>query len=80
MKKYRARWDHWYWHNGKKCGEGSSWLTDDQHVHFTPSEAAVGTLGETVNRIAQMSLNEPGTVTNGVWVLERKRKGWVAVQ
>ncbi len=47
---------------------------------FTPSKAAVGTLGEIVNRIAQMSLNEPGTVTNGVWVLERKRKGWVAVQ
>ncbi len=80
MKKYRARWDHWYWVNGKKCGEGSSWLTNNDHVHSCSAEAAVGTLSETVNRIARMSRNEPRTVTSGDWVLERKHKGWVAVQ
>ena len=80
MRKYRARWDYWHWNKGKKCNEGSCWLTDDDHIHVSAARAAVGTLSETVNRIAQMSRCEPRTVTSGGWVLERKRKGWVAVQ
>ncbi len=73
MKKYRARWD-------SKNSDVASWLTDDDHVDSFPEKAAVGSLNETVNRIAQMSLNEPGTVRNGTWVLECRRKDWIAVR
>ena len=70
MKKNRARWD-------SRNSDVKSWLTDDSRVHTFPEKAAVGSLAETVNRIAQMSLNEPRTVTNGTWVLERRRKKWM---
>ncbi len=79
MKKYRARWDYWKWQNGEKYDDGSCWLTDDNHIGSS-TEAAVGTLGETINRIARMSRNEPRTVTSGGWVLERKCKGWIPVE
>ncbi len=78
MKKYRARWDYERWRNGKKLREGSCWLTDDDHIGC-PEDAAVGSLSETVNRIARMSLNEPRTVTGGIWVLESKRKSWIPI-
>ena len=80
MKKYRARWDIERYDQGKKYAHGSCWLTDDNHIHVDSEKAAVGSLTETVNRIAQMSLTEPRTVTNGTWVLERKHKGWIAVR
>ena len=72
MKKYRARWD-------SKNSDVASWLTDDNHIHSFPEKAAVGSLSKIVNRVAQMSLAEPRTVTNGTWILERRRKDWIAV-
>ena len=79
MKKYRARWNSEKYVHGERCVGLDCWLTDDDHIHTSAAKAAVGTLSETVNRIALMSLNEPGTVSHGAWVLERKRKGWIAV-
>jgi hypothetical protein len=80
MKKYRARWNSEKYVEGERCVGSDCWLTDDSHIHTLPKKAAVGSLGETVNRIAQMSLNEPRTVSHGRWTLEHKHKGWIAVE
>ncbi len=49
-EKYRARWD-----SNTKHGSGACWLTDADTICVYAREAVVGSLQETVNRIAQMS-------------------------
>ncbi len=73
MKKYRARFDSEHFTE-------SLWLTSDDRISTHPKRAFVGSVGELANLIARMVEHHSATVRDGMWTLERKHKGWIAVQ
>jgi len=70
VTKYRARFD---------CDSTHTWLTEDDTLSLDPRDAAVCPLGEIVNLVVSMALENLDAVNeNGVWVLEYEQSRWVA--